>query len=98
MHHATKEPSPRDFEFLLEEDYKQALRDGWVFNKSELKKDEPIKETKPVEPEVVDKQEEEAESMPEDLERAKFQCGECDFIGKNAQSLRMHIRHNHGVK
>jgi len=86
------------FSFENEKEEKDIISSGnWIENPAEWNDPDPS---------ITDIEEEEAEielHKPETPDEPvllikDFKCGECNFEGKNAQSLRMHIRHNHGVK
>jgi hypothetical protein len=57
MHHASKQPGKKTFEFANEDEYAIALKDGWVFDPSDLKKKPEVStEVKDVIAQEVDKQ------------------------------------------
>lgn len=97
------------FSFENEKQYQAKLKEGWVFNPADLKnKKIVVKENKEVVVEDMDKQEEDAENVPEPIIHRPevpgqinpdpvnpLKCKLCDFVGKSETSLRMHKLHGH---
>ena len=74
------------FEFKTLKEEMEKKEQGWVENRSDLKKETPSKKI------------EVSELKPEKEEKPDFACDLCDFVGKSAISLRFHRANKHKRK